>query len=149
MNSSFFVRLTNTIWCNWWGLRISKEPDMYLKKRIWQATISKISFQELWGYRHLKPFQWGSQRSIFLVRLVGRYSHEWGPLSDKIIGWWFFDRFSTKKKLSKNCHPMFPPLSGPHAWLYLQTYRGKLELLIPYASQFINRCPLMLKKKCC
>ncbi len=51
------------------------------------------------------------------------------------------------KKLSKNHHPMFRPLSGPHAWLYLQTYRGKLEFLIPYASQFINHCPLTLTKK--
>ncbi len=38
------------------------------------------------------------------------------------------------KKLSKNHHPMFCPLSGPHAWLYLQTYRGKLEFLISYAT---------------
>ncbi len=51
------------------------------------------------------------------------------------------------KKLSKNRHPMFRPLSGPHAWLYLQTYRGKLEFLIPYALQYINRCPLTLTKK--
>ncbi len=36
-------------------------------------------------------------------------------------------------KLSKYSHRMFPPLSGPHAWLYLPTYKGKLELLIPYA----------------
>ena len=49
-------------------------------------------------------------------------------------------------KLSRNHHPMFCPLSGPHAWLYLQTYRGKLEFLIPYALQFINRCPLTLTK---
>ncbi len=37
------------------------------------------------------------------------------------------------KKLSKYSHWMFPPLSGPHAWLYVPTYRGKLEFLIPYA----------------
>ncbi len=42
---------------------------------------------------------------------------------------------------------MFRPLSRLHAWLYLQTYRGKLEFLIPYALQFINRCPLTLTKK--
>ncbi len=52
-----------------------------------------------------------------------------------------------KKKLSKNRHPMFCPLSGPHAWLYLQTFRDKLEFLIPYALQFINRCPLTLSEK--
>ncbi len=38
-----------------------------------------------------------------------------------------------KEKLSKYSHWMFPPLSGPHARLYLPTYRGKLELLFPYA----------------
>ncbi len=37
------------------------------------------------------------------------------------------------EKLSKYSHQMFPPLSGPHAWLYLPTYSAKLELVIPYA----------------
>ncbi len=60
---------------------------------MWQATISITCFQELQGCCHLKPFWWGSWRSIFLVRLVGRYRHEWGPLSDKIIGWRFLTDF--------------------------------------------------------
>ncbi len=57
---------------------------------------------------------------------------------------------SWKEKLSKNRHPMFCPLSGPHAWLYLQTYRGKLEFsslcLTIYKPLSINTHQKMLLK---